>query len=116
MPECRCLCLFGKMESLFYYCRDQAIIHNSVAVVDVLGRSANNRLIKILTRNNTQISAHTFWGIFHITKLAHLIRYIIPSFPWSNCGLVCLPPSDLKSASITYHMGIGELTKLKKLT
>jgi hypothetical protein len=58
-----------------FYCRDQAIISNSVAVADVLGRSANNRLAKILTRNNMKISAHTVWGIFYITILLHLLRY-----------------------------------------
>ncbi len=56
-------------------CRDQAIIRNSVAEADVLGRSSSIRLAKILTQNNTQISAHTVWGIFHITILVHLLRY-----------------------------------------
>jgi hypothetical protein len=63
------------LHNLFLHCRDQAIIRNSVAVADVLGRSANNRLTKILTRNNTQISARTVWGIFHVTILVHLLRY-----------------------------------------
>jgi hypothetical protein len=42
------------------------IIRNSVNCEDVLSRSAKTRPAKI--RNNTQISAHTFWGIFHITN------------------------------------------------